>query len=246
MYRFDSVTIFIFATTETDLLSETIRQIRSSCDDADLSEIIVVVPSADFPSYRHTQKLIEQDITGKLSIYLQKNRMFELFMAELPPLVKGSHFVFMAADLEMDPTDIQTFIQKAKLHPHRIIAASKWLPESTVIGYGKMRRFCSRTLNWIVRHIIQSDATDLFTIYQMYPLSVYHEMHFDDPRYFAYEYSLRPVRLGYEYEEIPTVYRKRTEGKTHFNLFALFRVAFIFIFSAVRVRRTAVRNDHAQ
>lgn len=145
MYRFDCVTVFIFATTETDLLSETIRRIRSSCRDDDLSEIIVVVPSADFPSYRHTQKLMEQDPTGKLSIYLQKNGRFELFMTELPPLVKGSHFVFMAADLEMDPTNLQTFIQKAKLHPHRIIAASKWLPESTVTGYGKLRRACSRT-----------------------------------------------------------------------------------------------------
>ena len=239
---FESVTVFILACAETQLLQDTIQQTMESCPEAFLSKFVVVVPSAECPSYICMQEVLKRDSTKKISVYIQKNKGLDMCLAELPAMVTGSHFVFMAADMEMDPHDLRTFVEKARLHPNRIIAASKWKDGSTVIGYSALRKFCSCALNWIAGHLIHSKGTDLFTIYQIYPMRVYREMHFDDPRRFGYEYTLRPVRLGVEYEEIPTVYHKRTQGKTNFDFFALFRVGLLYLLAAVRVRRMPVRK----
>lgn len=244
MYNYESVTIFICASTETDLLEETIKETIDSCSQDELSRIIVVVPSVDSPSYKKCKEILERDNYEKVSLYIQKSTGLALCLAELPSLVTGSHFIFMAADMEMDPHSIRLFIEKARRHPHRIIAASKWMNGSTVTGYGKIRSICSRTQNFVARQIIHSKATDLFSFYQIYPLSVYREMNFQNPSMFVFEYTLRPICLGVEYEEIPTVYRKRKQGKTHFTLFDQFRHSFLFISSAIRMRRMQMRKNN--
>ncbi len=232
--EYTSLTVFVLANNETDLLRATIDAIKNNCADGDLEKIIIVAKSDSCPASNEARKLAESD--EKIELYVQKSTTAQLCLAELPALATGSHFVIMAADMEMDPGNLSAFIQKAKEHPRRIICAAKWLPESTVIGYGLFHSVCSRTMNRFISLLFQKKVFDPFSIYQIYPVSLYKSMNFDKPENFLYEYTLKPLYLGEEYEEIPTVYQKRKSGKSNFKIFTLCSVAIRFILTGIRIR----------
>ncbi len=234
--KFEKVTIFIFAANETNALRETVNSICTECSDEDLEEILIVAKNTECPSYSEAKKIIFENNNPKIKLYVQKAPTIELCAAELPPMVKSSHFVIMVGDMEMNPKDLKVFIQKAKKHPQRIICAAKWHKDSQIIGYGNFREFGSRMMNSFISILFGRNVKDPFSVYQIYPISVYNQMNFDKPESFAFEYTLKPLRCGIEYEEIPTVYRNRVEGKTNFNYKKLFSTAILFCLTAVRLR----------
>ncbi len=239
--RFESLTVFVLATNEKELLRKTVEEIRKNCNDSDLEKIVIVAKSRDCSGYLETQKLIEECTDGKIELYVQKDPDCVRCFSELPPMVKSSHFVVMGSDMEMYPGNINDFIEKAKDHPERIICASKWIRKSTVEGYGFLHEIGSRVLNDFVALLFNKKAKDIFSVYQIYPTSVYKKIKFDSASTFIYEYTLKPLRLGFEYEEIPTVYKKRTEGKSNVNVLLLLRLTISFCITALRIRFTPKR-----
>lgn len=230
-----SITFFVLATNETDLLYETVSKIKEFCPPENLNDIIVVLSSNTCPSFYALKKYKEEDSWKDVKSYTQKSRNIEGTVAELPPMVTGTHFVFMGADMEMNPATIKDFICEAKKNPDCIVAASKWKKESVIVGYGKFNKLCSRTMNLIACIFIRKRATDIFTIYQLYPMSVYKKMQFKDPKTFGYEYTLKPLRLGADYKEIPTSYEKAHNRKTNFNFFFRARLLTKFLSTAFRL-----------
>ncbi len=232
---FNSLTVFILATNETESLNNTISQIRGLKYFNDINRIIVVVKSITCPAYSEAQKIISAN-SDKLDIYIQKSDRIELCVSELPPLVETSHFVITAADGEMDINDIDTFICKAKENPCKIICGAKWHKDSTVHGYGKIHEIASRCIGWIISIIFGQKVCDPFSIHQIYPISVYKKLNFNNRKTFGFEYTIKALRNNIEYEEIPTVYKKRTEGATNFNKLKLFKTAITYFLIALKVR----------
>lgn len=239
---FESVTIFVLASNETALLEETVSDIRRYCPDSDLEKIVIVLKSRDCPAYATAQRLADECADGKTEYYFQKDKTIEGCVNEIPTHVKSSHFVIMAADMEMSPESVGTFVEKAKKHPERIICASKWKKGSVVEGYGRFRMFGSRVMNAFVSVVLHVRVTDPFSLFQIYPFSVYERMNFGNTKSPGYEYTLRPLRCGVEYEEIPTLYRKRKQGKTNFNTIKLFTTAARFCLTAVRLSLTSPKR----
>lgn len=235
MSKFTSVTVFMVATNETLALRESINIIRKTCNDDDIEKIVVVLKDSDSPSYRETQKIIEETNDGKIDFHLQSEPIIDT-LSKLPLTVKGSHFMFMASDLETDPNNVKDFIERAKRHPQRIICAAKWLKESEVQGYDFLHELGSRAINNFVRYLYRLDVREPFSFYQIYPKSVYDGLTFSDPKKFLYEYSLLPLKLGVEYEEIPTVCKSRKDGKSNYNYLFYFKMAFEFCWTAVKIR----------
>lgn len=242
--EFKSVTIFILATNETESLRKTISNIISlSCYD-DIEEIVIVVKNETCPACFEMKNIISENPGLKLLTYVQKSECVEKCLAEIPLLVKSSHFIIMVADGEMDPGNIDTFVAKAKKQPERIICASKWHKDSVVKGYGCFKEFASRAMNTFIGILFQLKVTDPFSIYQIYPLSVYNRLRFDNPKTFVYEYTVKALRNDVEYEEIPTVYNKRSAGKSHFRYGKLFQTAIFFCITAIRIRVLPKNNSN--
>lgn len=232
--EFNKLTVFVLANNETELLRCTVSSIKKACKEKDLNKIIIVCKSDKCLSFFEGNKMAQED--PLIENYVQRSPTAQLCLAELPGLVTSSHFVIMAADMEMDPANLTEFIAGAKRSPGSIICAAKWLKESTVIGYGGIHAFCSKTMNRIISLLFNQKVYDPFSIYQIYPLDLYHKMNFDSPADFLYEYTLKPLSMGAEYKEIPTVYRKREEGKSNFNFLTLFQVGFKFIYTGFRIK----------
>ena len=233
---FKSVTIFILATNETCSLKQTVSEIQNlSCVD-DIEKLVIVLKNENCLSYDTAQQIAAMCEKPKIEIYLQKAKSIEGCVAELPCLVKSSHFIIMGADMETNPASVEDFILHAKQYPNRIICASKWHQKSSVNGYGKFHRIATRTMNAFVSLLFGAKVSDPFSVYQIYPISVYYRLGFDNPKTFIYEYTVKALRNGVEYEEIPTVYNKRSEGKSHFKYTKLFQTAVFFLATAIKLR----------
>ena len=233
--EFKTLTVFVLASNETEILRETVSGIRRNCPDEYLDKIVIVCKNNSCPAYFEAQKIND----SKIKVYVQKAPNAVLCIAELPPLADTSHFIIMAGDMEMHPDSISAFVKEAKLHPERIICAAKWLKGSTVEGYGFLHSVCSRTMNRFISVLFGVNVKDPFSIYQIYPVSVYNKLNFDNPENFLFEYSLKPLRMGIEYDEVPTVYRKRSEGKSNFHLKTLINVGSRFCLTAIKLRFTS-------
>lgn len=236
--KFGSVTIYIMASNETMLLRETIKEIFTTVDILDLEKIVVVLKSDNCPSYYEINKIINEDLFDKIEVYVQKAPNAVLCMSELPPMTYSTHFIIMAADCEMDPKSVSSLIAQAKKSPDAIICASKWLKESSVYGYGKIHELCSRSLNIFIGILLNKKIREPLSLFQIYPTKVYFQTQFSSPENFLFERTLRPIRDGVEYKEIPTVYRKRAEGKSNFNIITLISIAVQFCLTALRIRFT--------
>lgn len=239
---FKSVTIFVLVTNETDLLRKTVSEIRKNCYDSDLEKIIIVAKNARCAGYFEALKMIEQNFCDKLEVYVQRLENGIECLIDLPGLVTGSHFVVMASDMEMDPKNIGVFVKKAKEEPEKIICASKWMKGSAVDGCRGLHALGSYMMNKVIALLYGVKATEVFSIYQIYPVSVFKKMNFDNPKYFMYEYTLKPLRMGVQYEEIPTRYQKRQEGKSTFNFpLVMLGMGMKFCATALRIRFTPKR-----
>lgn len=238
--QFVDVTVFVMASNETDILRETVSGIRENCSDADLDKIVIVAKNDSCPAYYEAQKIITES-DGKILLYVQKAPNVVLCIAELPPLAEGSHFVIMAGDMEMHPDSISDFVAQAKLHPERIICAAKWLSDSCVEGYGFFHSLCSKAMNKFISILFNADVKDPFSIYQIYPVSVYRKMNFRKDENFLFEYTLKPLHYGCEYSEVPTVYKKRSQGKSNFDILTLFKVGAKFCCTAIKIKAAPKR-----
>ena len=136
--EFQSVTVFVLTNNETVSLRKTVEKIKDCGSLDDISRIIIVAKDDSGEGFREASRIIEDDSTGKVSVYLQKAQTVEECIAELPHLVTDSHFIIMAADMEMNPGEIPDFIRIAKENPEAIVCAAKWMKDSVVEGYGKI------------------------------------------------------------------------------------------------------------
>ena len=236
MSGFSGLTVLMLATNERSLFRETLHAVIDVCGASDLYEIVVVLLSAHCPAAEVCAEYGDRLRGVRLRTYIQKNRDKILFFSEVPFLAKSSHFVIMGSDMEMSPYSLADMLKIVKKNPETIVCASKWSAGSDVVGYGCFHRISNIMVNQAAARIIGKRYRDLFSIFQIYPKSVFDRMRFGNMKTLLFEYTLKPVACGEEYVEIPTIYRKRTENRANTNLPLFIKLGVLFLFTAVEIR----------
>ncbi|MGN0444388.1 MAG: hypothetical protein ACI4F5_07230 [Acutalibacteraceae bacterium] len=241
MKKFESLTIFLLASNETQLLRQTVEIIEKSCNIDDICEIRIVLKGEKCPSCSEAWKL--QSEHENINVCVQKSASIKGCFSELPPTAESSHFLIMASDMETDPNSVKEMIEISKENPDAIVCASKWAKGSVVSGYGVMHSFCSRTINKIAALIVGRNIRDPFSVFEIYPSDVFRRTEFPVPSKVWAEYSCRPLLAGEKYIEIPTRYSKRSEGKSNIRLLYLVTSAIEFIKTVILLRITYKRKN---
>ena len=235
MKPFEKLTVFLLASNETDALEKTIKGILKNCEYDDIDKIVIFLKSENCPGAFAAQEIINKGIYGKIETVVQKATQSADAISEIPPLATGSHFVIMASDGEMSPESIRDFISIAKEKPDAIICGAKWHKDSVVENHALYRTFGSRFLDMFAAVLFGRKETDLFSIFQIYPVELYKKMNFR-PKRFLYEYTLKPIRFGTEYIEIPTTYKKEAKRKATATIQQLIVIAFKYCWHVIRIR----------
>lgn len=208
----------------------------SLCEPKFTEEVIILLISDSCPAASAADNLLKKDYPIRLIKKVQTSKGLSPCVHEAGNMVRSSHFLIIGSDLEMNPYTVPALIEKSKKHPAAIVCASKFEKGSKREGYGFFHMLCVRAVNAVIRTILGIRGKELTTTFQIYPTEVFQKMAFDEPDYTFYEYTIKPVYLGIEYIEIPTDYKRRTEGKSTFNLKRYFMLAYKFIYTACRLR----------
>lgn len=214
MSEFRSLSVIIPAINETDSLREVVRIILATCNHKDLEEFFIVV--CDKTTDECLDVIRDLSISGSeipVRIHKQIRPMLGGAVHDAIEMVKAKHAVYVTADLDTDPAVVKNMINIAKRYPDATVAASRWLTGGGFIGYGHF----SKLLNYLFQKWLQvfffTDLTDITYGFRLFPvwamLSITWDTH-DFP--FGVETYLKGLRLGYQFIEVPAVWRVRKQG----------------------------------
>ena len=234
---FESATIILPVMNETTALGETVKIIVHDVPDK-LREIVIVVCRRTTAQALAIAHRLREELPELVLVHEQKLPHLGGALREAFDLARGSHLVLMASDLETDPHDVKHLIAGAEQHPAAIIAASRWLKRGSFHGYATVKWL----LNWIFQMIFAmlygTRLTDLTFAYRIYPTRLVQSIRWEELRHpFLFEALVKPLRLGVQVIEIPSVWKARTEGEsqnTFFRNFGYFRTGFKTRFSSQR------------
>jgi len=231
--RFEFVSVVLPVTDETDSLIKTVDTILADCD-KDIKEFLIVVCERTTP----------QSLAVCESLKVRLGERVHLIHQTLPYLggatrdafdqACGSHVLMMASDLETPPDKVKDFIIEARNHPEKIITASRWIKGGGFEGYDPTKRFFNYLFQRLFALLYRSRLTDMTYGYRIFPRRLIQSIRWEELRHaFLLETLIKPLKLGVEVIEIPTAWKRRTEGASNnpfVQNFVYFRVGIKTLF----------------
>ncbi|MBP3330373.1 MAG: glycosyltransferase [Clostridia bacterium] len=230
---FESLTVIIPASNETQTLTNTVDGVLDSGAYDDISRIVLFLKSENCPSAEVAKELLRTRNCDKMEIVIQKTSTYNDAFKEIPHLVKSSHFLVLVSDGEMDPRTIEELVPIAKEKPESIVCGSKWHKDSVVENAPFIQSLGSKTINRFAALVFGVKATDIFSIFQIYPLELYKKTNAS-----IAEFTLKPLRLGVEYIEIPTIYKREKDRESNFNFSGFLKMGLGYLKCIFRIRFT--------
>jgi len=209
---FESVSVILPVMDETVSLTKTVDTILSGAA-PDVVEFIIVVCDRTKPESLQTAAELLKRLPGRVSVHHQKLPFLGGAIREAFDLARGSHVIMMASDLETDPADVPTLISEAKRRPEAIITASRWRRGGRFENYSKVKLGANWVFQRLFAALFGTVLTDMTYGYRLFPTRVVQSIKWEELRHpFLFETIVKPLRLGIEVVEIPSVWKARTEG----------------------------------
>lgn len=139
------------------------------------------------------------------------------------PHVTGTHVLIIDGDGEMDLETVPKMIDAAR-QGSELVLASRWMKGSRVYDYDPLTYVLNRGFQYVFRLLYWTRVHDLTYGFKLFHARLLREVHWWGTWHeIAMETTLKPLRLGYRVTEIPTTWRKRTEGRSKITTWKRFR-----------------------
>lgn len=207
--EFKNCTVIIPIIRETDLFEQVVGTILETCDPKDLKELIIVVhPKYTIrESFTYIKKMKERSkaLGVKYQVLEQKLPGMGGAMRDGLNAATGSHVIIQNADMALDPKLVAVLIERAKEKPGDIISVSRHTKDGRIEeGYDKLKLIWNTLAQKYCAVLFHSRITDYTYAYRICPTSYYHAINYEEVKHpFALESTLKFVRLGIPFQEIP-------------------------------------------
>lgn len=215
MARFTGATIALPVVDEIFSVDETVRIITDVCRPEDIREFLLF--AVDEKTARKIDGLPEKYPQSEIRIIVQRHPHIGGVIRDAIDEAKGSHLMTFPSDLDLDPACTAEMIRLCKQSPEKIITTSRWLIKDNFKKYNSTKRIFNFLGQKFLAALFNPRLTDISSPTQIAPLDVYRSIaweRYDFP--FLLEVSLKPLRLGVEFAEVPIrFYSMRQEGKSN-------------------------------
>jgi len=109
---------------------------------------------------------------------------------------------------------------KKILEGYDIISTSRYIKRGKRQGGSTLKSFLSHYANWLIHKITKIPTTDLTNSFKAYRKSVLESIPMQSNGFeISLEIMLKAYHKGYKIGEIPTAWKERTSGQSHFAIF---------------------------
>jgi len=125
-------------------------------------------------------------------------------------LASGTHILMIDSDGEMNPHTVLPMITKMVETGCDMVVASRWIKGGGVRGYDPVKYILNRTCQLIFRILYRSQIHDLTLGFKLVKKEVIDSIHWNSIfNEIGAETTLRPIKMGYRVEEVPTIWVRR-------------------------------------
>jgi len=223
------VSVILPVINETYSLYKTVEVIQESSSKY-IKEYIIVICKFTSKESLNVIETLGKDFPNLIRVHKQKLPYLGGALREAFELVKGSHLILMASDLETDPDLVSLFISEELKMKNGIVTASRWIRGGSFLGYSKMKLVLNFLFQKLLSIIYFSKLTDMTYAYRIMPTKLMQNIKWEELRHpFLLETLLKPLVLGIKIKEIPAKWEARSEGESQNTLIRTFeylRIAF--------------------
>ncbi len=211
------LSIIIPVKNEEQIIESTLEKITKEINNIDY-EIVII---DDFSN---------DDTVNKIKAFLKNSKKIKFFKNKkkgLGPLIEygvevseGEFVAIMMADLSDDLEDLKKYYEIIEHSDYDAVLGSRFLKNSKIIDYPKVKLFLNRLFNYFVKLIFISnynDFTNAFKIYRRKTLLNLNPFVSESFNIFL-ELPLKIISRNYSYKIIPIKWHNRKIGKSKFKI----------------------------
>ncbi len=179
--------------------------------------IMIVAPHADEGTRKVCRDLSEY--SSKVSWHIQKKSPgLGCALREGFALATGTHVQILYADCESPPEKIADLIGKARETGADMVVASRWMNGGGAENYPAVRYIFNRAYQGIFRVLFRTRLHDLTFGYNLVRMDVVRRIIWHGCKHeIATEMVLKALKMGCHIEEVPVVWKRRTEERSTLN-----------------------------
>ncbi len=228
------VSVLMTAFNEDEALRKTIKIILETCNHDDLEEIFIIAGRRATPEcHAALDELTSSNGDVRIRAFYQSYEGPGANLNEFWDLVKGTHFVTIAADGELNPYQISEFVEQSKEKPEYMIVGSRRLSKDGFKDYDLLKKVLNFGAGIFLRVLFVTRRTEFTQPFFAAPCAVFKAINWEEQYHPIFmELLLKPLRLGIKTVEVPTAWIKRNDGKP--NRGALYFIPYLK--TALRIR----------
>jgi glycosyltransferase involved in cell wall biosynthesis len=217
------LSIVVTVYSETFSIDETI-DILLGRDRGYIKEILLLTsPRASEETFAICRKWVEREPRVKLVVQ-QNNPGIGWAYREGMQAATGNYVALMAADLETEPAAIDRMVEKVEETGCDEVIANRWLPGGGFTNYDPLKLM----LNWIFqkgfRVLFWTRIGDFTFGLKLLKKDVAEAVAWQGTMHeICIETTVKPLKLGYRLEQVPTIWVGRREGRSVNTFFKNFR-----------------------
>jgi len=226
------LSVIIAVYSETDSLVETIRRVEAA-DEGFLHEIILTISPRSSEECLQLCERLDAENPRLRSHIQQRTPGVGWAQREAMELATGTHVIgLLSADLETEPEAIPRMVRKLRETGCDAVTGNRWLPGGGFVGYDRLKL----VLNWIFQKsfslLYSTRIGDLSYGYKLLSKEICESIEWEGTLHEIFiETTVKPLKAGYHFEQVPTVWTARSVGTSKNTFWRNFR----YVSMALRV-----------
>ena len=232
------LSIIITVYSETISLVETVEKIIK-LDRGYIYEIILTVSPKSSEECMRVCKKLEEKYSNIIYYTQKKHPGVGYAIREAMDLAKGSYIALVAGDLETEPEAVDRMITKIEETECDGVIGNRWLKDGGFRNYNRFKLILNYLFQQVFKVLFWTKLGDLTYGFKILSSDICKKISWEGTLHEIYiETTIKPIKAGYNIQQIPTIWISRKEGvsnNTFFKNFRYIKMAIKVLFS-VKVR----------